>query len=41
MSTNQSQLSLEEQLKEVVILANKDGLYDAADYIQNIIKGDK
>jgi hypothetical protein len=33
----QDQRSLTEQLRELVLLANKAGLYDAADYVQQNI----
>jgi hypothetical protein len=34
----QDQRSLTEQLQDLVILANKNGLYDAADYLHQILK---
>lgn len=36
-----SQNSLTDQLKELVTLANKNGLYDAADYINNKLEANK
>lgn len=32
-----SQISLEEQLRELLVLGNKAGLYDAVDYIKTVI----
>lgn len=34
--TNQSQESLTDQLNELIDLANKNGLYDAADHIERL-----
>lgn len=34
----QSQASLTDQLKELVYLANQNGLYDAADYITRALE---
>ena len=34
----QVQYSLEEQLRELKFVANKLGLYDAADYLREVIK---
>jgi len=32
----QSQLSVNDQLKELIIVANREGLYDAADFITTL-----
>lgn len=35
----QSQESLTAQLGQLVVIASKEGLYDAADFILNVMKG--
>jgi hypothetical protein len=37
LARDQSQASLTDQLQELVQLANQNGLYDAADYLNNIL----
>lgn len=34
----QSQLSLQEQLRKLIVVANREGLYDAADYIRDALE---
>jgi hypothetical protein len=38
MTMAQHQGSLNEQLKELILLANKNGLYDAADYLDKVLR---
>jgi hypothetical protein len=37
----QSQESLLDQLKELIPIANKEGLYDAADYLSELVRVQK
>lgn len=39
--SNQSQASLTDQLEKLIPLANQAGLYDAADYLTNVVKAQK
>ena len=34
----QSQASLLDQLKKLCVLANKEGLYDASDFVRNLVE---
>jgi hypothetical protein len=40
MSSNrpQSQASLQDQLRQLIVIANREGLYDAADYLRDALE---